>query len=454
MKYQNHRSSSKAHAQTKDSTRDVKGLSARLTAANILTQIIDNKASLDDVADIRKGLPEFRSLDNRDQSLAKAIVLTTLRNKTRIDAILKHSWNRKPPQKARFLIHILETAAAQILFMEIPESAAVNLAVTAIRNDKRTTRFASFTNAVLRNLIREKTASLEKTRTLSLFPDWMHKILTRDFGREKVAQMSMAIAMEPNIDLNGKGELHFEDLEVIDLPDGGKRLVSSLPVHELPGYEAGDWWIQDIAAAQPVRLLKDVKDMQVADLCAAPGGKTMQLAALGAHVTAVDISKRRLARLQENLDRTGLKAEFIQADITTYEPEEKFDAILLDAPCTASGTMRRHPDILWNTTPQDIEELAKLQRTLIEKAASWLKPGGVLVYANCSVFKDEGENLIADIQIDGLIRDPVQPAELPGLEFCVNGQGAFRSLPHFLELDPKEKSGMDGFFAARFIKNS
>ncbi len=431
-----------------------KGLNARLTAANILTQIIDQKASFDDVADIRKGSAEFKKLDNRDQSLAKAIVLTSLRNKTRIDAILKHSWNRKPPQKARFLIHILETAAAQILFMDIPESAAVNLAVTAIRNDKRTTRFASFTNAVLRNLVRERAQSLEKSESLTLFPDWMQKTLTRDFGREKTAQMSVAIAMEPTLDLNGKRELNFENLEMIDLPGGGKRLISSLPVHELPGFDAGDWWIQDIAAAQPVRLLKDIKGKKVADLCAAPGGKTMQLAALGADVTAVDISKRRLERLQENLDRTGLKAKLVQADITVFEPEELFDAILLDAPCTASGTMRRHPDILWNTAQQDILELAELQKTLIKKAASWLKPGGILVYANCSVFKDEGENLIANLQIEDVVRDPIDPAELPGLEFCVNGQGAFRSLPHFLELDPKEKSGMDGFFAARFIKKS
>jgi 16S rRNA (cytosine967-C5)-methyltransferase len=431
-----------------------KGLNARLTAANILTQIIDYKASLDDVADIRKGSVEFKKLDNRDQSLAKAIVLTTLRNKTRIDAVLKHSWNRKPPQKARFLIHILETAAAQILFMDIPESAAVNLAVTAIRNDKRTTRFASFTNAVLRNLVREKAQSLEKSKSLTLFPDWMQKTLTRDFGPEKTAQMSVAIAMEPTLDLNGKSKLNFENLEVIDLPGGGKRLVSPLPVHELPGFDAGDWWIQDIAAAQPVRLLKDIKGKKVADLCAAPGGKTMQLAALGADVTAVDISKRRLERLQENLDRTGLKAKLVQADITIFEPEELFDAIILDAPCTASGTMRRHPDILWNTTQQDILELAELQKTLIQKAVSWLKPGGILVYANCSVFKDEGENLIAKLHIEDVVRDPISPEELPDLEFCINGQGAFRSLPHFLELDPKEKSGMDGFFAARFIKKS
>jgi 16S rRNA (cytosine967-C5)-methyltransferase len=441
-------------AKTKQNTQITKGIKARLVAANMLTQIIDNKASLEDLADIRKGFAEYTTLESRDQSLAKAIVLTTLRNKTRIDAILKHSWNRKPPQKARFLIHILETATAQILFMDVPESAAVNLAVTAVRNDKRTTRFASFTNAVLRNLIREKATSLEKTQHLSLFPDWIHKTLTRDFGREKVSQTSNTIAYEPYLDLNIKNGMNYDAITGIDLPGGGKRLISSLPVHELPGYEKGNWWVQDIAAAQPVNLLKDIEGKHVADLCAAPGGKTMQLAAMGANVTAIDISKRRLVRLQENLDRTGLNAELCQADIINYEPDTKFDAILLDAPCTASGTVRRHPDILWNTTPQDIVVLAELQKTLIQRAAEWLKPGGILVYANCSIFKDEGENLIANLQIEGLIRDPILPNELPGLEFCINGQGAFRSLPHFLELDLKEKSGMDGFFAARFIKSS
>ena len=436
------------------SGKSVQGLGARLAAANMLTQVLDHNASLDDLCDMRKGYPDFISLDSRDQSLAKAIVLTALRNKTRIDAIMKQIWNRRPPQKARFLIHVLETAAAQILFMDVPESAAVNLAVTAISNDNRTTRFSSFANAVLRTLTRDKMDLLEKSASRSAFPDWMHKMLVRDFGKDKVAQMSLAIGLEPSLDVNGKSGYSLEPAICVDLPGSSKRLLDDMPVHELPGYEKGSWWIQDIAAAQPVHLLKEIAGKHVADLCAAPGGKTMQLAAAGAKVTAVDISRRRLQRLQENLERTGLEADLVCADINLWEPETLFDAILLDAPCTATGTARRHPDILWNTTQADIVQLAELQRKLIGRAAQWLKPGGILVYANCSLFKDEGENLIARLEPEGLLIDPINPAELPGLEMCINGQGAFRSLPHFLAVEPPEKSGMDGFFAARFVKTA
>ncbi len=429
----------------------VPGMATRLAAANMLTQIVDHKASMDDLVDPLRGHFEFLKLEARDQQLAKAILLTTLRQKNRIDHVLKKCWNRKPPQKARFLIHILETAAAQILFMDVPQSAAVNLAVSAVRNDNRTTRFASFTNAVLRGLSRDKDMLLEKSAGFSIFPDWMQKMLGRDFGKDKTLRMSAAVMLEPNLDLQAKPGASIDEEEMIALPGDGKRLLSNAMVQDLPGYDEGNWWIQDIAAAQPVRLLGDVRGKEVADLCAAPGGKTMQLAALGAKVTAVDISHRRLKRLEENLARTRLVADIVEADITTWQPNKLFDAVLLDAPCSATGTLRRHPDILWNTTPEDLTILAALQRQLIANAAKWVKPGGILVYANCSLFKEEGENLVSTLNLPNLRLDPILPAELPELEYCINGQNIFRALPYYLELQPPEKSGMDGFFAARFI---
>ncbi|MGB7287810.1 MAG: transcription antitermination factor NusB [Salaquimonas sp.] len=439
--------------QRRPAGKSMPGLKARLAAANMLTLIVDQKASIETLWDPVRGQPDFTALDSRDQSLAKAILLTTLRNKTRIEAMLKKCWNRKPPQKARFLIHFLEISAAQILFMDVPESAAVNIAVTAIRNDSRTTRFASFANAVLRTLIREKEKLLAATASISIFPDWMRKTLATDFGREKTAAISSAILLEPNVDIQVKSGFDDLDNQTLTLPGGAKRLLTNTPVSELPGFDSGDWWVQDIAAAQPVRLLGKVEGLEIADLCAAPGGKTMQLAAMGAKVTAVDISGRRLKRLQENLDRTGLNAEIVQADILDWQPSKLFDAVLLDAPCSATGTLRRHPDILWNTDQTDIAKLVALQKSLIEKSATFLKPGGILIYANCSIFKDEGENLIPKLNIEGMRFDPIKPEEIAGLQECVTGQNIFRSLPHYLPQQPQEKSGMDGFFVARFIRD-
>ena len=430
------------------------GQAVRVVAANLLTHVVDNQANLDDLTDSFRGYAPFLKLEARDQLLAKAIVLATLRNKTRIEECLKKSWQRKPPEKARFLNHVLETAAAQILYMDVPESAAVNVGVTAIRADPRTTRFASFTNAVLRNITRQKTEILASYANHSIFSGWMQKMLVRDFGKEKTAQISSVLSLEPVIDLQGNPDALEHIVDSIALPGSGKRLTNQLPIHQIAGYQDGGWWVQDIAAAQPAKLLANAMGTTIgktiADLCAAPGGKTMQLAASGANVVAVDISGRRIGRIVENLRRTKLKAQIIEADILTWQPEEKFDGVLLDAPCSATGTIRRHPDILWNTSRENLTELIQLQKALIEKAASLIKPGGILVYANCSLFKDEGENLVANLEGNNLDLDPIRPEELPGLESCINGQGTFRALPHLLKLEPQEKSGMDGFFAARF----
>ena len=425
-------------------------LQSRLAATTMVTLVVDKHASLDDLTDEEKGLSAWLKLDERDRALARAITLTTLRHKVRIEAILKRCWNRKPPQKARFLLHTLESAAAQVLFMEIPESAAVNLATSAIRRERATTRFAGFANAVLRKLTREKDQLLERTADAGTFPPLLAKRLATGFGREKLQSMSRAVALEPVLDLQAIPGATLPSNVVIPLPGGGGRLMDTRPVSAIEGFAEGNWWVQDIAAAQPARLLGDVKGKRVADLCAAPGGKTMQLAAMGASVTAIDISAKRLNRLRENLERTNLSAELVCADLLQWQPEQPFDAVLLDAPCSATGTVRRHPDILWNTSEDDIAALVALQKQMIAHVAGFLKPGGILVYANCSLLKAEGEDLVAGLQLDGLRTDPIRPEELSGLEFCLNGRGQFRSMPHYLELDPPEKSGMDGFFAARF----
>lgn len=445
-----HSSNTKAH----NNKQAPKGLAARRTAVTLVTKVLDDHQTLDQLTDASSAIRFYQELETRDQNLAKAIALTTLRHQKRISFILSKVYERKPPQKARILIHALHVGAAQILFMDVPPSAAVNLTIQIIRNDKRAVRFAGFANAVLRNLERRKNELLEKSETIHPFPDWINKKLCSDYGKAKVQQSSAILSQEPHVDLTLKPNTNFSKSEsVIPLPLGSVRLIENTPIHELPDYQEGNWWVQDISASLPVKLLGDVTGLKVADLCAAPGGKTMQLASLGAEVVAIDQSEKRLKRLSNNLERTKLEAEIITADILELETEQKYDAIILDAPCTATGTARKHPDVLWNKTSDDIQTLSKLQIALIQKAAEILKQGGTLIYANCSLFKDEGENLISKTSFEGLKLDPIKPEELEGLENCINGQGTVRCLPHLLHSEKlAEANGMDGFFIARFIK--
>ena len=236
----------------------------------------------------------------------------------------------------------------------------------------------------------------------------------------------------------------------IVLPTGSVRLVPSGPVEELPGYADGAWWVQDAAAALPPRLLGDVAGKRVADLCAAPGGKTAALSAAGARVTSVDISPTALRRLSANLARLRLVAETVPADILDWAPPEPFDAILLDAPCTATGTIRRHPDIAWLKRPDDVPALAALQARMIDRAVAWLKPGGILVYCTCSLEPEEGEaQLLALVQRHGLEVLPVDPAEIGSIPGMVTSAGTVRTLPTMLPLDTPRLSGLDGFFMTR-----
>ncbi|MFK7902458.1 MAG: RsmB/NOP family class I SAM-dependent RNA methyltransferase [Nitratireductor sp.] len=440
---------------SKNHSAQKQGLASRYAAVVILGKIVDDHQTIDQLCDPIKGLKEFTQLEMRDQALARAIVITTLRHYSRIGKILSKVYNRKPPQKARILIHAIEVGAAQILFMDVPTSAAVNLSISIIKNNKPTQRFSGFANAVLRNLEREKEKLLEKSAQQHPFPQWLFKKLCSDHGKEKTKLLGEAFSLKSNLDITLKSAnvALADSIEAINLPTGSLRLTTDQPIQELEGFDKGDWWIQDISASLPAKLIGDVAGKQVADLCAAPGGKTMQLAASGANVTAIDISEKRLELLKQNLERTGLNAKTIAGDILDLEIENTYDAILLDAPCSATGTGRRHPDVLWNKTPQSIEQLVSLQRKLIEKAASMLKENGVLIYANCSLLKDEGENLIAKLAIENLSLDPIQKTELSGIEECVNGQGVVRTLPHFLSIETNPlHSGMDGFFIARFKK--
>ncbi|MFZ1814915.1 MAG: transcription antitermination factor NusB [Rhizobiaceae bacterium] len=440
----------------RSNTRTVPGLASRLAAAKLVEQVFEHSASLDSLTG-SKGLPEFLMLDLADQQLARAIATTALRQHALIRSALGELLDRPLPRKAIFLSAILDIAAAQILFMNAPQSAAVNLAVSLASNDHRTKRFSALVNALLRRMCAERDRLLEiEPAPPSAFSPWLAGKIARDHGREKLAAISRAIRETPLIDITARpgAVLAFDDVDCLTLPNGSVRIRDNRPIAELPGFADGNWWVQDFAASLPARLLGDVKNLKVADLCAAPGGKTAQLLSMGADVTAVDSSQRRLVRLRANMERLRFESHVVMADILEWGEAEAFDAVLLDAPCTATGTMRRHPEIAFNVEQTGLDSLVQLQRRMIEAAAGMVRTGGVLVYANCSILKDEGENLLATIRKEpGNLRpDPIRADELPlGLGHLVNGQGALRTLPCDVPIAMPGWGTMDGFFACRFL---
>ncbi|PCI02799.1 MAG: MFS transporter [Hyphomicrobiales bacterium] len=432
------------------------GLVARKVATQILTRVVDDARNLDALCDEVHGLSAYRALIAKDRAMIRAILMIALRRRVQIEAVLKKTMDRKPPKRARWLIHSLHIAITQILFMDIPDSAAVNLGVTAIAEDKRTTRFKNMANAVLRRVANEKEALLQSTANGKIFPDWLAKQIRSDYGKAKLDDISKMLLLESQLDVTTKNNPQ-EWVEKLDgqlLETGTIRISNKTPVSQLEGFSEGAWWVQDAAASIPATLLGDVSGKSVLDLCAAPGGKTAQIAARGGNVTALDVSAPRLKRLQENLDRLKLKANLVEADILEWQCPEPFDAALLDAPCSSTGTIRRHPDIMWTKTRDDIDALVKLQYQLILKAKEFVRPGGILVFSNCSLLKSEGENLLAQVmkECDDLKLLPLDKQEFPALSEFINGQGAIRTLPFHLPREEAGDGGLDGFFACRFEK--
>lgn len=440
-----------------DSGANVPGLAARKTAARLLAATIDAKTPLDGLTDHDHGHPQFRALDMRDRALVRAILATALRYRVTIQSLLSRRLDKPLPANATALSHILHVAAAQILFLDIPDSAAVDLAVTHAKSDTRTVRFSGLVNGVLRSMARAKSAELPATLTATDdAPAWFVERLVAAYGAETAKKIVAAHRLEAPIDFTVRADAAAwaEKLGGIVLPTGSVRLERlTAGVAELPGFEDGAWWVQDAAAALPARMFGDISGLSVADLCAAPGGKTAQLALMGARVTAIEASKNRIARLAANLDRLGLPAEKVQADIFEYQPPELFDAVLLDAPCSSTGTVRRHPDVPWTKSVADITKLASLQRRLLDRALTFVKPGGRLVFSNCSLDPEEGEALCAAFLKDNAGRvelDPLRPGEVVGADEFVTPEGTLRTTPAGLSMGTPALSGLDGFFAARF----
>lgn len=435
---------------------DVAGLAARQVAARLLAAVVDAKTPLDALTDAEHGHPQFRALPPRDRSLVRAILATALRHRVTIGRLIARRLDRPLPPNARSLEHILHVAAAQMLFLDVPDRAAVDIAVAHAKSDPRTVRFAGLVNAVLRALGRVKERALPaELKANDDAPDWFSARLRSAYGAERAAAILAAHRAEPPTDFTVKSDPEgwAQRFGGIVLPTGSVR-VARLPgpVQEMPGFAEGEWWVQDAAAALPARLLGDVRGLSVADLCAAPGGKTAQLAVGGARVTAIDLSRSRLRRLSANLDRLKLAAEVVEADLLAYQPPVLFDAVLLDAPCSSTGTVRRHPDVPWTKGPGDIAKLAGLQRRLLERAVGMVKPGGLVVFSNCSLDPEEGEVLHAAFlsSAPGAVADPIRADEVAGIAAFLTAEGTLRTTPADLAGETAALSGMDGFYAARF----
>ena len=431
---------------------EVAGLAARRLAADILDGVLRRHRSLDELID---GSGELGRLEDRDRALARALVAVVLRRLGTLRHVLGRFLERGAPQAPRVESALL-VGAAQILFLDVPDHAAVDLSVRLVQADRHAARFAGLVNAVLRRVTREGAAILPTLdRPVLDTPPWLFARWTQHYGAATAHAIATTHGHEPALDLTVKGETEAWAAKLGGrvLPSGTVRMLAHGPVTALPGFDEGAWWVQDAAAALPVRVLGDIRGRRVADLCAAPGGKTAQLAAAGAQVTAIDRAPARLKRLQENLARLSLQAELVCADVAEWKAEP-FDAVLLDAPCSATGTIRRHPDIPWLKREEDITALAGAQRRLIEHAAALTKPGGTLVYCTCSLEPEENEAVVAALlaQNADMRRNPIAPAELFGQAQLMSAAGDLRTLPcQFPDPDPRF-AGLDGFYAARLVK--
>ncbi len=427
-----------------EETKDLKhGMAARKAALQLFQAALSRRGGLD------QGLSDtgLHGLEPRDRAFARRLGMTVLRRLGPLDQALDARLAKPPPAPVRDLLRL---GLAQVRYMNVPAFAAVSATLDLAQTDKDARPFKGLINAVLRRLSEE---AIKDDDPEHLIAPWMWARWKSAYGAEAKA-IAALVAAEPPTDItlkdSGQAEALAAPLEAAILPGPSLRVGLKGDISGWPGFTDGSWWVQDAAAAIPARLLNIVPGQAALDLCAAPGGKTLQLAAAGATVTALDRSVSRLRRVRENLARTGLKAEIVAADAAEWKDARTFDAVLLDAPCSATGTFRRHPETLWLLRPGDLATVAQLQKRLLDAAAGHVAPGGRLVYCVCSLEPEEGEAQAAGFlkRHPDFTLEPATPGEGGAPLASLTAEGTLRILPSHLD------GGMDGFFAARFIRNA
>ena len=433
----------------------------------MLGRIIHQRQTLDEALNDAFGPGKPGAvLETRDRGFARLLVTAVLRRRGQIDDILSHCLSKPLTETQPRLLNILRLGAVQILFLETAPHAAVD---ATVRLAGRHASQRGLINAILRRLDREGRGWITDQEESGVTgrlntPEWLWQSWSDAWGEEATGRIAACHVEEPALDLTVRPDCEAaelaDELSAVELPSGSLRRASGGRIEDLPGYEDGKWWVQDVSATLPATLLLSSLEGNglkgpVIDLCAAPGGKTAQLAAAGVPVTAVDMSGKRLQRVSENLTRLGLEADIIKADIREWQPKQKAAGVLLDAPCSATGTIRRHPDAAWSKSPDEVKRLAKIQQDLIRSAIQMLMPGGVLIYCTCSLQPEEGEAQ-ADMMRNrnDILHLPFNSDEFAGFSDSVTAEGDIRILPgQVIVPDGGEDlvaGGNDGFFITRF----
>ncbi|MBR4126987.1 MAG: methyltransferase domain-containing protein [Alphaproteobacteria bacterium] len=428
-------------------------LLTRRLAVNIFDAVYKHGKGLEEEYSFQMERQEKSNpLEIRDRTFVRLLTTVMLRRLGQIDDILSHFLKKPLPEKAFYVQNVLRLGTAQLVFLDTPPHAAVSTGVSLIKNNRKYAGFAGLANAVLRRIAQDGKKLAEKQNAAKLnVPDWLFEKWRREYGTETAEKIAKAGLQEAPLDFSVKSDPEFwaGQLDAVIMPTGTLRREKQASVPQLTGYEEGKWWIQDLSAAMPAKLFHSLKGRTAVDLCAAPGGKTAQMITAGADVTAVDISENRIKRLKENLKRLHFDVKTVCADIQKWEQEKnrKFDIVLLDAPCSATGTLRRHPDVTCHRTAQDVDRLSSTQKQLLKTAVNMMNENGEMIYCVCSVLPEEGRQIIDDAVNSGLVeRVPLDSSEVP--PEMISKEGDLLIFPFFYE----SAGGCDGFFAARLKK--